>query len=503
MKLTRSAIWIALGIVILAAVAVCIPLFGRGFFVSDDGGWMVIRLSAFYQSLREGQFPVRFLGRLNSGYGYPVANFLYPGFMYIGSLIHLAGFPFIETVKILLGGSILTGAVFTFLWLKKYFPIMPSVVGSLGFVTAPYLLFDVYRRGSVGEVLAIAVAAAGFYGIAAQKRWLFGIAVTMLILSHNSLALLFLGFYVLYITVLGAWHRFWLIFGVGIGMATFFWAPAIYERKYVIFDSVAVANPRDYFVNALSVMLLGVPGIIAMLLSLFIKKPLPKQKNFMFTMACAVLILVLPVAGVIWQWTLLVRVIQFPYRLLSLMIFINAWLIAYVVAHGRKIFTVLLACIVVAVGAWTVFTSHQSVVPVTHPEGYYTTNEGTTTVADEYMPIWAQVKPTEHVSRRFEFYSGHGSVNEVKVTSQMIDAVVHTSEDSVLQINTLYYPGWGATLDDQKVTIEYRNPMGVMRIAVPAGDHHLIVSFRETISRFTADTVSLISGVLFIILLFV
>src|SRR3990172_11337145 len=70
-----------------------------GFFESDDGEWMVIRLSAFYQSLADGQFPVRFLGRLNNSYGYPVANFLYPGFLYIGSLVHFLGLSFVTSVK--------------------------------------------------------------------------------------------------------------------------------------------------------------------------------------------------------------------------------------------------------------------------------------------------------------------------------------------------------------------------------------------------------------------
>jgi hypothetical protein len=80
---------------IIALVALCFlvlaPLLRPGLLVTDDGDWMVIRLSAFYQSLREGQFPVRFLGRLNYSYGYPIANFLYPGFLYIGSAIHATG----------------------------------------------------------------------------------------------------------------------------------------------------------------------------------------------------------------------------------------------------------------------------------------------------------------------------------------------------------------------------------------------------------------------------
>mgnify|MGYP001558299250 FL=1 len=68
-------------LLLILTIPVILPLLHGGFFQSDDGEWMVIRFSAFHQALRDGQFPVRWLGRLNQEYGYPVANFLYPGFM--------------------------------------------------------------------------------------------------------------------------------------------------------------------------------------------------------------------------------------------------------------------------------------------------------------------------------------------------------------------------------------------------------------------------------------
>ena len=90
--ISQNLIWVIL--IFVLGIFIVSPLFRPGFIVTDDGNWMVIRLSAFYQSLRDGQFPVRFLGRLNFSYGYPVANFLYPGFMYIGSLLHAFGLSF-------------------------------------------------------------------------------------------------------------------------------------------------------------------------------------------------------------------------------------------------------------------------------------------------------------------------------------------------------------------------------------------------------------------------
>ena len=95
--LTKLLILLALGLILF-------PLVRPGFFVSDDGDWMIIRLSAFFASFREGQFPVRFLGRLNDSYGYPVANFLYPGFLYIGSFLHAMGLSFIDSVKAIFAG---------------------------------------------------------------------------------------------------------------------------------------------------------------------------------------------------------------------------------------------------------------------------------------------------------------------------------------------------------------------------------------------------------------
>src|SRR3989344_5826180 len=121
-------VWI-IAIVLMSAVVLW-PIMRPGFFISDDGEWMIIRLSAFYQSLAEGQFPVRFLGRLNHSYGYPVANFLYPGFLYIGSVLRFLGFSFVGAVKIILASSVIGAALFLFASLRRSFSRASSFVGT-------------------------------------------------------------------------------------------------------------------------------------------------------------------------------------------------------------------------------------------------------------------------------------------------------------------------------------------------------------------------------------
>lgn len=491
---------LAFVIIALVAILISLPLFRPGFFVSDDGGWMVVRLSAFYQSLREGQFPVRFLGRLNYGYGYPVANFLYPGFLYIGSFIHFLGLTFIDTVKVILGGSIVVGTLFTYLWLSTYYSAIPSLLGAISFVTAPYFLFDIYQRGSVGEVLAIAVVSMGLYAIKTNKKWLLGVSIPLLILSHNTLALLFLGFFAVYITVLGKWRELYAMFFTGIAMATFFWLPALNERKYVYFDLVTVANPRQFFASGAHIGLLSFVGIVGAITSFFVGKK-SKEKGFFLISFIILLFLVTPSSSLVWQWNLLNKIIQFPYRLLSLTLFIEAWFIAFAYKNSNKAVGMLLMILTISIGFWVAFGRLSKVAQLNQPEGFYTTNEATTNVADEYMPKWVSSKPSNHASERLTFYEGKGTITAKNISLQTVDAVIKAEEESIIQINTVFYPGWGATIDDVKVPLDYSQKDGLIRISVPAGEHHLILSFRETISRFASDIVSLIGVIVFIILL--
>jgi len=134
-----------------------------------------------------------------------------------------------------------------------------------------------------------------------------------------------------------------------------------------------------------------------------------------------------------------------------------------------------------------------------HPEGYYSTNEATTTVKNEYMPLWASKQMTTRANKRIEFFMGRGTIDEKYVTTQNIDVVVHAKEKSVIQINTVYYPGWGAMLDGVRATIVYENEYGLMHITVPAGDHQLYMAFRETPGRFLADVVSAIFFIIFVV----
>ncbi len=493
MKQARLFLWVWVIFLVVAAIFILFPLTHRGFYISDDGEWMVIRLSAFYQSLAEGQFPVRMLGRLNHSFGYPVANFLYPGFLYIGSLLRFFGFSFVNAVKSIMAGSIIGAAFFLFLFLRRWFKVIPSIIGIVAFLGSPYLLYDVYHRGSVGEVLAFLPASMLLYAIAASQYWLIPFSVALLIISHNSLALILgasLGLYMM------TRHDRVVLIGrsfLGLGLSAFFWIPALLERSFTRFDMVRVSDPTQYFIGSHNGFLLGVPTVLALLYGIWLYKH-RTQENTIFSLLVIVgYIFALPVSRALWYSDVLPQLVQFPYRFLSIPVLFGPWLVSFAVSQlsGWRKTSALILCL----GVWiyAAVSIFQTITYVDRPQGYYTTNEDTTTVHDEYLPTWVREKPLYRAPLVYEFISGEAQAQVNDLDTQTVDLSITATHASILQLNKLYYPGWGVTIDGALVPVDYQTATGVMRVSVPTGNHRLVATFRETVPRFIADMVSIFS----------
>ena len=501
----RISIWL-IALLIIAVPSV-IYLFRPGFFVSDDGNWMIIRFSAFYQALHDGQIPVRVLGRLNFGYGYPVANFLYPGFMYLGVPLKILGFGFIDTIKILFGSSIILSGVFVFYWLRKMFGNMASFIAAIYYMYAPYHLYDLYVRGSLGEVLALAVAPFVFWQIERRSVFWVAIGIGLLLISHNTLALIFFGLIFLY-TCLSIYvsknkkilaKDFIVATAAGIGLSAFFTIPAVLELQNVVFSSIAISNPDKYFanINLVVVEILVVCVAIALLIH---RKLYVKHRLTVLIAIVSVVTIFLSTQASITAWSFIpASFVQFPFRFLSVSIFATAFLLAFLMSLLKsEKFKLLLGLLVILI---TIYFSYPYVsqVKMSHEnDAFYSTNEATTTVKDEYMPKWVKEKPSSHFDEKIQVVNGDAQVNSVNFDSKNINFKVSSDDISTLRINTIYYPGWTAFINNSPTEISYKNNFGVMELKVPAGNSSVNFEFQETNVRLAADTIS-IASLLFII----
>lgn len=496
---------VILVLLVIFILPVIWSLFQSGFFVSDDGEWMIIRFSAFHQALRDGQFPVRWLGRLNHGYGYPVANFLYPGFMYLAEIPKILGFSFVSSIKIVLGLSLVFSGVFFYFWLSKIFGRLPSFIGALFYVYAPYHLYDAYTRGSVGEVLALAIIPFILWQVERKSLFWSTLGTGILIISHNTLALLFLPLIVLYLLLdifiterknrLHIVYSAVLILILSLGLSAFFWLPSIFDLQYTVFFQTSVSQWNEYFADQ---KLVGLPTIVIFVLFFIlflvprIKPPKDKLTIFLFALGVLSLFFSLPLSAPLWE-LLPVSFFQFPFRFLSVTILCASFLTAcFISALPSKLKVIVGALIWLLI----LISAEPFMLPFRYldkGEGFYTTNEDTTTVRSEYMPRWVKTFPAKRPNQKIEIVKGEGEIRDQAFNSQGASFSVDLKSNSSVQVNTVYFPGWQAWVDGEKRAISYENDRGLIQIPLQKGRHEVLVKFNETPLRLFSDIISLIS----------
>jgi len=489
-------------LVIIVSLPSIIGLLHLGFPSTDDGNWMVIRFSAFFENLRNGQFPVRFLTRLNYGFGYPVADFLYPLFMYIGVPIHILGFSFVNTIKILFALSMIFSSVFSYLWLSKRFDNVSSLVGSAAYTFFPYHLFDLYQRGSLGEVLALSIVPFVLWQ-AERKNFLFtGLGIALLITAHNSLAFIFLPFIFLYMLIINNnVINLLKTFILGFGLSAFFWLPALYDKQFTVFDKTGVSDFSNYFISIKDLDILGVIffAVVAFSIVLFTRNK-DKLSGFFLISTLLLTILVFPLSSFIWKYLPFVSFIQFPFRLISFIMLGLSFLLSYQLnlfkGRVKIIFTIFYLVLII-------FSAKDFILPKNYqnyPDSFYSTNQDTTTVKNEYMPKWVKQNPTTMPSEKITVLKGQGTVRDLFTNGNKVTFFINALNEVQVQFNTVYFPGWKVRVDGKEIPISYNNDNGLIRFLINPGNHNVNISFGETPLRMFSDLISLVSLITFFVL---
>jgi len=247
-------------VAILVSVLAVLDLLNFGIPPTHDGEYHVMRFQQFYKVISEGSLYPRWAPDFNNGFGIPLFNYVYPLPNYASALFHALGFGFIDSLKLNMAAATIVGAIFMYLWTRKYWGEWGGVVSSVFYTFSPYHFLDIYVRGSVGEVWSLGLAPALFWAYFSyfeSKRKTFlilsSVFLALLILAHNILALVFFGFFILYTSylILNTKEKKALILNTllicfsGLGLSSPFWLPALLEPKYVI--GLQVFDPTQHF----------------------------------------------------------------------------------------------------------------------------------------------------------------------------------------------------------------------------------------------------------------
>jgi len=350
---------LGVSIALLFGLFVCLPLLGKGYIPTHDGEYHIIRFIEFFRMLSAGYWFPRWAPTLNSGYGMPVFLFHYPLPNYIGAFFLSIGIDAVYAFKLSLAFGYIISSIFAFLWLRKLFGVKAALTGALISSFVPYWFVDIYVRGSVGEVWAIAFVFAALMFLEYRRLILFACAIAGLILSHNILAMLFIPFLLGYAYFQN--RRYILGIFFGIVLTAYFWIPALFERGYVV--GLNIVNFHEHFIQLYEFLIpswgTGFSGAVfginkmsfqigmiplAVLVGSIIfglkEKDLKVRRlywYFLLVLLSAVS-LMFPWATYIWDHVTFITYVQFPWRFLSFVIPVVAFIGAYVSNHIRMRF---------------------------------------------------------------------------------------------------------------------------------------------------------------------
>lgn len=510
-------------------------LFKAGMFLSHDGEAQVARVASFFTSMQQGNIIPRWAGNLNAGFGHPIFIFLYPLSSYLGAFVHFFGFSFIDSVKIVFGITFVFSGYFMYLWVKEFLGEEAGFVSGVLYMLAPYRFVDLYVRGAYGENTAFTFAPLVFLFI--LKTWkkhkevyvvLGGTSLALLILAHNAISLMFMPLIFLYFAYLLVTSKnrrsfsidVFLIIFFGFLIASFFWIPSLLEAKYTL---RGIVIDKSYKLNFPTLFQLIVPswgfggsggvsdgmsfqvGVIQwlfVLLSVFLVfvKSVKKRIFVIGSIVCfaGVIFLLLPISIPVWEKVTILQNFQFPWRFLTLTVFLSALLGGLVIsAFPYKKFAVVLALVLLIFlnkDYWSARGYYQK------DDGYFLNTYIGTTDTGESAPIWSIRGIDNRAKQPMDVVEGSASYKVVKKTFDQHEFTVEASGAAKVSDNTLYFPGWKVYVDGVKEDIEFQNTLyrGLITFKVPDGVHNVKVTFSESKIRLFSDILSLlgVSGVL-------
>ena len=507
-----------------------LPLFNLshpGLPITHDGIDHVARVANFYADLSQGIFIPRWASNLNWGYGHPILMFLYPLSSYFTSLFHFVGFSFIDSLKLVFAVSYILSGIFMFAWLKNFLGEKAGLVGAVLYLFAPYRFVDLYVRGAIGEHMAFVFLPLVLYGIYKINKnklsyslfLLTSFSFAGLVLSHNAISLIFIPFILFYIFYLYFEERSnsKIILALsslflGLLFSFFFWFPAFMEGKYTLRDIVTKGVYQAGFIDPKSLIVsrwgfgntggfsleIGTPHILLSFFSLLLVfKKFGKKDNLKilllgsFVFGIASVFLMTYQSHLIWEKVTILQKLQFPWRFLSMTVFLTSLIGAIAVyklnLSKLKVRLLIILTILITLSYW-----HPKSYQV-FPQSLFVNPYPSTTDTGESAPIWSVRFMEKFPKDQIELISGNAEIKKVSRKVNDHKYIINNSEKVRVKENTLYFPGWVVYDNGKLINIQFQDPKnrGLITFYLEAGIHNVSVRFEETKLRSLSNIVSI------------
>ena len=522
------------------------PLFRKELIFAPDISHSFFKEIALFQAWSAHNFLARWTPDAVFGYGYPMLNFYAPLFSVWSVLWTFILRDFVLGFNAAMASSLFLSGLTMYYFAKKFWGPNGAFVSAIAYLYAPYHILDIYFRGACAESLSFVffpLVLLFIYRVHHKKNHsnlLWGsLSVAGLCLSHNIMG--FLGMFLAFSfsvflhfsdrqkTPLKLFRNF-LVLGWGLALAAFFWLPAMAEKKFIHLDLIVSGTNAfqrhfpDFAKIFFSFFLMdemgnmryqaGTAHILIAIIVLFLAKKnasrnpeLWRHARFWAGVILVSFFFMIKLSSPFWEFSLLCRIMNFPWRFLTFVTFATSFLAGGIVFFCPKdrrkttLITALAALVLLNIVQCNPigFTK----IAITNAREFlFSSRPGD---SEENLPMWvSSVKNLPMPSpNRLTLRAEHATILSYKAPSE-IEHVYRLKSDSqdLAFFHTFYFPGWKVYIDGKETLVSVVPRVGAMGFTVPAGEHDLIVRFEETPIRMLSNIISLVSALCLLLLAF-
>jgi hypothetical protein len=529
-------------VVLLLTVFAVAPLTAPGsFLTAHDATIGAYFLWQFDAGIADGALYPRWAIDWTYGYGHPLFLIIAPLAFYVAEAFHLLGASLIGAIECTYALAFILSGFSMYLLARDLFGRGGGVVAAALYVYAPYHLVDIYVRGDLAEFVSFAffpvilwtilrLGHAGSRADALRYVALGGLLYGGLILTHITMAMIFTPVALAYaaLTCRRQAAAAIALFALGGAISAAYLVPGILEQRYLraldlvggfynyanhfVYPHQLFSPLWDYGYAAIGAndqfsLQLGAVAVVLALAALWAlprhDTPTRRHTAFFLVVAGVVVLAMLPVSQPLWDaFRPVVSFVQFPWRLLSLtalaLALAGGSLAAAAADRASPPAAVApLLLVLVLLGSYTYSTPQHSdgdlslakMIQFQLDTGEMLGDTIWVTERPQSSPLVAEYLAGQPPTRAVADDAGV-RIDERHRGGASFEAGVTAPQATDVLFRIRYFPGWTVYLDGQRVQPEIRAPQGLMAVAVPAGEHRVLLRFEDTPLRLVTKLAS-------------
>jgi hypothetical protein len=545
----RSQAWppswlVALGLSILASLAVLLPFFWLGSASGHDfefhaASW----LDVAYQWKHGVLFP-RWTAWTNYGFGEPRFIFYPPLSWIVGAALSLIlPISWVPAAFILLTQTL--AGMSAFFLLRRLAGTTPAYLGAVFYAANPYALLVSYVRSDFAEQLACAIfpllllatlRLAGLLGeekpkLSAISAFAAPFAAVWLcnapagVIASYSVALLF------------AWTTFtqrsWRAalraaggLAVGFGLAGFYLLPAAYEQRWVnigqalasgllpdqnfLFTQIAdVEHTWFNWISSFCALALILLASLTALSSGRFAKNSESSSSYrslwgaLFLLGSAATLMMFRLSASMWSLLPKMRFVQFPWRWMSIVAVVCACFLAAAIERRRGwlwfvlviVFSFPFGCFLTQNTWWDPDEMSTQLAAITSGAGYEGVDEYDP-LGDDHLDLPKHAPVAKIFHEETQDVANRQSSVKIHVETWQTDnhgVSVESTAPALVALRLLNYPAWQVTVKGKVVTPQKPDDLDQMLVPIEAGKSEIRVRFAHTPDQTAGIAVSILS----------